>query len=194
MPSKPSVPPCPHTLLPYPRPYYLRPYYPRPYYPRLSTMTPRTPPLRASGAYPRKFDVYHAVDPGGGGKKRGVGLTTGLATSDGLWPNGAKRKQNREALFPLDLAERALATTAEGARASVDSDRIRLLNSLCGLPAATKLSAPPDPKHERLEEINARITATFASLSLHSALAQRREKPVRGYRAPPTLMSHTSLR
>ena len=107
-------------------------------------------------------------------RKRAVGITDGVVKSDGRGALGAKQKEQREKDFPLELAERALSFKIEKAAASIENDRVRILNHIC---CKKKLNSPVESRHVKFDALNGTLAARFASGALPSAFAARREKP-----------------
>ena len=99
-----------------------------------------------------------------------VGFTDGVAPVDARYGAvvGGHYKSNREAKFPLPLAEQALGIRLEHAQASVEADRIHILNCMAG---AADLSAPPPPDdHPAFKAVNEALCARFAAAALRAAV------------------------
>ena len=82
-------------------------------------------------------------------KEGAIGIVDGIAAAD----EGATGKQKREALFPFELAKRALMVRLQTSKASVESDRTRILNAIVGAP----LDAQPPEMHEQFDRMNAML-------------------------------------
>ena len=110
------------------------------------------------------FDVYTSLGSSG----RGVGLTDGMAVGDVLNVVAGSTKKTREDKFPLDLAYRSIKTTLEVAQASVESDRVHILNKMANQP---NLNAPPPKACIQYELLNGTLRARFAAAALVRAFA-----------------------
>ena len=106
------------------------------------------------------FDVYTSTSEGHAG--RGVGLSDGSTVGDISNTMGTTKK-SREEKFPLGLLDHFLRIGIEGASATVDSDRVRILNRLANVP---ELDAPPLAESPKYELVNAAIRARFAAAGL----------------------------
>ena len=123
------------------------------------------------------FDVYTKLEHdsyGAGRPTTAVGITDGVTASDGRGSLGAKRKEQREKDFPLDLAQKALGVQIEKSKASVEADRTHILNAIIG---CQNLNAHVMKSHPKFDELNGMLVARFAAGALPSAFAARREKP-----------------
>lgn len=109
------------------------------------------------------FDVYTSLGSG-----RGVGLTDGMAVCDILNATPGQTKKTREDKFPLELAHRSLSTTLEVAKASVESDRIHILNKMAGM---ENLNAAPPETHIRYDDLNGTLRSRFAAGSIVRAFS-----------------------
>jgi len=108
-----------------------------------------------------KHDTY--------GWRKAVGLTDGLAPCDA---GGAASKQRRERHFPLQLAVQALDITLETAQASVEADRVHILNTVVG---SADLSAAVPDNHPEFTLMNDTLRARFAQGSVGAACEQGSE-------------------
>mmetsp|Transcript_120312 Transcript_120312/g.365909 ORF Transcript_120312/g.365909 Transcript_120312/m.365909 type:complete len:566 (-) Transcript_120312:174-1871(-) len=79
-------------------------------------------------------------------------------TEDRGLGTGYKAKTDREKVFPLDIAERALGLRLELAQTSVYRDRGRLLNIIAG----RDVGLQPVEEHELYNKANRRLRALFA--------------------------------
>jgi hypothetical protein len=100
-----------------------------------------------------------------------VGLTDGLAPRERY----AYDKQQREQNFPFKLAQEALTINLEKASASVESDKLHIINKMIG---SADLNTPLPEKFEgksrmRLDTLNQTLRACFAAGSLRAALENR---------------------
>jgi len=101
------------------------------------------------------YDCYIALGHG-----KAVGLTDGLVPADAAC---AWVKQRREAQFPLAVVERALsAMEVQTAKASVDEDRRRILNSIVGR-AEHELDSEPAGDHPRYNDVSRMLRGRFAA-------------------------------
>lgn len=104
---------------------------------------------------------------------RGVELLTKGLTCDeeGLEANtpgaGLRSKSTRERGFPLDIVEAGLCFDITKAKASVASDRTRILNCVAGLDVRSE-EAPPK-EHPKLTEASVRLRSLFAFVFLRRA-------------------------
>ena len=69
---------------------------------------------------------------------------------------------DREAAFPLDLADQALTIEVHQSESSYPEDRISILNKITGTP----LDAVPETEHENFDRLNHSLRANFAMSSL----------------------------
>ena len=69
---------------------------------------------------------------------------------------------DREAAFPLDLADQALTIEVHLSESSYPEDRISILNKITGTP----LDAVPETEHENFDRLNHSLRANFAMSSL----------------------------
>jgi hypothetical protein len=114
-----------------------------------------------------------------------IGLTEGDAPDDGLakGPPGFI-KRFRERHFPFELADAALSLVAESAQASVELDRVRILNRIVSGSATTAaLDALPPAQHPRYDQLSAYVRARFAAGSLRAAIERGDEPRTRFMRA-----------
>ena len=116
-----------------------------------------------------KWDVYTTHMRAG--SRLTAGITDGLAEADS---GDIKRKSKREKAFPLALGRESLSITLETAKASVDADRVHILNAMVG---AKDLNAPPPAAHADYDWLNAVIRAKFALATLRKAIASGKAEP-----------------
>ena len=69
---------------------------------------------------------------------------------------------DREAAFPLNLANQALTIELQNAEASFADDRVRILNKI----TSSDLDAIPVKDHEKYDSLNPSLRANFAISSL----------------------------
>ena len=92
-------------------------------------------------------------------ERKAVGIISGGATSDF---GRSDLISAREASFPYKLIEKSLSIKVEVAKASVEDDRIHILNSIVGRSIDNINSVPP-VAHEKYKELNNSLRGTFAS-------------------------------
>ena len=109
------------------------------------------------------FDVYTSLGSG-----RGVGLTDGMAVCDIVNSAAGVTKKMREEKFPLDLAARSIRISLEVGQASVEVDRVHILNKMAG---AKDLNAPPPDSCSRFDNLNGTLRARFAAGGLVRAFS-----------------------
>jgi len=83
--------------------------------------------------------------------------------------DGLRAKERREAGFPLDLAEAGLTAEIHKGEATLEEDRLRILNVI----AETDLHKDPLAEHPKYVEASRRLQALFASLLLLRGTASR---------------------
>ena len=88
-----------------------------------------------------------------------MGIISGGSTSD---CGNSDRIAAREAAFPYSLIKKSLSIQVESAEASVDADRIHILNSIVGT-SSEMIDDEPPTSHEKYVELNDSLRATFAS-------------------------------
>ena len=76
-------------------------------------------------------------------------------------------KSKREKHFPVELLKSSLRLTLETAKASVDADRIKILNTIADQPDLTAEPLEKDPKYDRL---NAILRGRFAAIAIRVLL------------------------
>ena len=86
-----------------------------------------------------------------------------------LTEEGTQEKATRESYFPLSLAEAAFGVMLETADASVEADKVKILNTIAGQP---DLAAPFPTTHENYESLNALLRGRFAVVALRLMLEQ----------------------
>jgi len=118
-------------------------------------------------------------------------LTDGLAEADDDSFFGSmvarESKARREAAFPEEVLARGLSVSLETAQASVDSDRVHILNAIAEMP---DLDGPPPADHPNYQLVNRRLRCTFALAAWPNAL--RRGK-VQAMGLPRILKADTGL-
>ena len=124
-----------------------------------------------------KYEVYTAhkhtyVDWAGNNpeERLAVGMTDGKAAVD----EDAEDKAVREVHFPLAVATTALATNLQGAKASQEDDRRRILNTIVG--RSDELLAMPLASHPKYDELNNTLRGRFAAATLDPLL--KAEQPI----------------
>jgi len=83
--------------------------------------------------------------------------------------SGLRAKDLREADFPVELAEQGLGVELHKGEATLEEDRLRILNVIAG----TDLQKDPFPEHANYVEVSRRLQALFASLLLLRGTASR---------------------
>jgi len=101
-----------------------------------------------------------------------VGLTSGYAAADLVGSSGgsATFKSRREEIFPTQLLDVAVCARLQDGQASVESDRLHILNALCGAPLERDLNDPPAASHPRYNSVNAILHGRVAAASLRPAV------------------------
>merc|ERR1740124_1560213 len=90
--------------------------------------------------------------------REAVGIISGGATCD---QDSTRLTARREAYFPFELISQSMEIKVEKGKASVEDDRVHILNSIIG--ETDNLSAPPPTSHKKYDAVNAELKATFAS-------------------------------
>jgi len=82
-----------------------------------------------------------------------------------------------EKYFPYDVISKALNISVENAEASVNDDRVHILNSIIGKSTAD-INDPPPKKHDKYTELNEALKSIFAAsrASLEGAAKDTDEK------------------
>ena len=119
---------------------------------------------------PYKWVVYTALD--GVSTRHGnpvpaVGIADGLAPCD----NGSAVKQMRESFFPLTLADMALGIELQKANATVESDKVHILNAMIG---ERDFNAKLPTAHLMYNVLNETLRARFAAGSFRTAVLDAR--------------------
>jgi len=91
-------------------------------------------------------------------ERKAVGIISGGATSD--WGEST-RTRAREAAFPYELIEKSLSIQVESAKASVEDDRIHILNAIVGC-SGEKIDDVPLKAHDNYVKLNNSLRGTFA--------------------------------
>ena len=102
-----------------------------------------------------EFDVYTEID----GDKGAVGITHGLIPSDYGW---SANKKFRESKFPLDRILQATNVDIKHAKASVESDRRFILNTITGQSEVDDVL----DNHANYDELNDILRGIFVTPSL----------------------------
>ena len=92
-------------------------------------------------------------------------MTDGLAPVDG----DAEGKYHREKYFPVEVGERGLQVTLETAKASMEADRVRILNTIVGR-TGNELKAPVMESHGSYQILNDTLAGRFAAAMLRPLL------------------------
>merc|ERR1740124_624235 len=90
--------------------------------------------------------------------REAVGIISGGATcdkDDTIWT------AIRESHFPFEVISQSMGIKVEEGKASVEDDRLHILNSIIG--ETDNLNAPPPTSHKKYDDVNAELKATFAS-------------------------------
>merc|ERR1740124_72942 len=90
--------------------------------------------------------------------REAVGIISGGATCD---QDSTRLTAIREAYFPFELITQSMEIKVEEGKASVEDDRVHILNSIIG--ETDNLDAPPPTSHKKYDVVNAALKATFAS-------------------------------
>jgi len=132
-----------------------------------------------------KYDIYTAIKHhykcnwGLDEQRNAVGITTGIAPCDG---GHAQMKVNREMNFPLDRIENALNVSLEEGEASVESDRVHILNSIVSFfkniftPSDSELKEPPQADSPAYDSLNNLLRARVAASALRGAIAENGDR------------------
>ena len=97
-----------------------------------------------------------------------IGIIDGLGMRQAGSAEDTEDKALREEHFPMELAKQAFHLTLETAQASVEADRIKILNTIA---EQADLSAEPPETHERYDALNAILRGRFAIVALRGLLA-----------------------
>jgi len=92
-------------------------------------------------------------------ERKALGIISGGATSDG---GDSQIISDREAAFPYNLIEKSLSIKVEVAEASVEDDRIHILNSIVGR-SIEDIDDVPLGDHGNYVQLNNSLSGTFAS-------------------------------
>jgi len=96
-----------------------------------------------------------------GGHYEDVRNAVGIISGDGATADRSSTV-DRERLFPLQLILQSLGVGIENAKASVENDRVRILNTIAGRPEE-ELHDEPFASHENYDLMNILVRAAFAS-------------------------------
>lgn len=117
------------------------------------------------------YDIYTVAPPNC--SKAAVGITDGPVQIDQefKYTEHHEMKSVRERSFPLELVEQSLPIKIQEAAASVEVDKVHILNAIAG---KEDLEAPPPLEHESYEVVNRLLRGRFAVSSwLHALEADR---------------------
>merc|ERR1712008_616261 len=92
-------------------------------------------------------------------ERESVGIISGGSPSDG---NQSEWITAREKHFPYEVISKALNINVEKADASVDADRVHILNSIIGKSSAEINDSPPE-EHPTYSELNDSLKSIFAA-------------------------------
>ena len=129
-----------------------------------------------------KYEVYTALEHdsknyttmNNSHPRSAVGIVDGLGKSVGNQDTGddvdedTQDKAFRERYFPVALAQEAFALKLETAQASVETDRIKILNTIAE--QTEDLAAEPLATHPRYDALNALLRGRFAVVALRGLL------------------------
>eukprot|EP00930_Biecheleria_cincta_P013440 TRINITY_DN11974_c0_g1_i1.p1 TRINITY_DN11974_c0_g1~~TRINITY_DN11974_c0_g1_i1.p1 ORF type:complete len:685 (-),score=89.45 TRINITY_DN11974_c0_g1_i1:144-2147(-) len=96
-------------------------------------------------------------------KRLAVGITSGLAPCD--YDPGEKTARERH--FPIKLIDKAMQVRVQDAQASIEGDRIHILNTICG---AENLDGEPPSSHPRYRALDDKLGGYFAHCALRNAI------------------------
>ena len=113
-----------------------------------------------------KYDIYTSYATGTG-SSRAVGITDGLAVTDDA---SAQRKAKREMHFPPEALANALSVQLHKGQATVESDRVQILNAIIG--DGRDLDAMPPQEHARFDAMDTLFRRRVEELAFNVALSQ----------------------
>jgi len=87
----------------------------------------------------------------------------------------ASSKQAREYRFPTEIATAGLQFVIQSAKASLDTDRVQVLNSMAGLP----IHKPPPEYHPKYNEYNNRLRSLFALTAWQRIMLEEQAESVK---------------
>lgn len=108
------------------------------------------------GKWDKNVIVHEVSEP-----RLAVGLTDGLCQKDF---DSAQYKALRESHFPIDRLERLMGACVEHSEATVDSDRVSILNVISG--DRGDLTGPPPKTHPAYDEFNGILRGGIATMCL----------------------------
>ena len=122
-----------------------------------------------------KYEVYTALEHeskdfnGDVHARSAIGIVDGLGVQvcDNTVTEDTEDKALREAHFPLALATQAFTLQLETATASVENDRIKILNTIA---VKENLAATPPATHPRYDALNATVRGRLAIVALRGLL------------------------
>merc|ERR1740124_1539407 len=109
--------------------------------------------------YTAKKHAYIDPDYGTKQERESVGIISGGSTSDG---NVAYRTTSREKHFPYNVISKALNINVENANATVNDDRVHILNSIIGK-MTIEIDDTPPKEHHKYTELNESLKSIFAA-------------------------------
>ena len=120
-----------------------------------------------------KYECYttkehNSADYEGNSRPRSaVGIIDGLGMLKQDQAEDTEDKSLREGHFPVGLAKQAFQLTLETAQASVEADRVKILNTIA---EQADLAATPPETHKRYDALNAILRGRFAIVALRGLL------------------------
>jgi len=124
--------------------------------------------------YTAKKHTYENPDYGTKQERESVGIISGGSTSD---QNVTYYTTTREQHFPYEVISKALKINVENADASVNDDRVHILNSIIGK-SIDDIDESPPKEHQKYTELNESLKSIFAAsqASLQGAAKDTDEK------------------
>jgi hypothetical protein len=129
-----------------------------------------------------KYEVYtakehYSKDAWGSWRPRSaVGIIEGLGMRVWYAAEEPRDKALRQGYFPMGLAKQAYQITLETAEASVEADRVKILNTIA---EQADLAAEPPKTHEHYDALNAILRGRFAIVWMMMMRQQKRQAPGR---------------
>mmetsp|Transcript_41542 Transcript_41542/g.74625 ORF Transcript_41542/g.74625 Transcript_41542/m.74625 type:complete len:1073 (-) Transcript_41542:31-3249(-) len=110
-------------------------------------------------------------------------ITHGLTEQEEAMENripgtGAAAKSEREKAFPVSVVESSLKNSVERSEASVEEDRVHILNAFLGRKAQDMEQMPPG-EHENFDRANARLNGFFALTFLRKVSEEHDEESLK---------------
>jgi len=140
------------------------------------------------GIYTAHTHTYKRGRYGRKEERQAVGIISGGSTLD---YGQSDRIAAREAAFPYSLIKKSLSIQVESAKASVEADRIHILNSIVGT-SSEMIDDEPPTSHEKYVELNDSLRATFASSA--AALRGAADEGGEGWKEMLTAYSKGTMR